>query len=203
MAAARSVLVSDVWDYTGQAPFAYSIPKGSFVYLFAFGVTGYEFTEWRYADDSVASTAQGCTIPVGVVDVTVYPVYTALTAGGPDSVMVLNGSSTETEVGLWVSKEYRAQAPWSPSVGVVVRADHTGLCRLIVHNGRSSHILGSDVLAISDDNIFVTISDDKMRRIPTPAGGMSRFHRVAVWVTGGEVCSIAVATGAQTLKGAH
>lgn len=200
---AVSALVSGVWDYTGQPPFAYAIPKGSTVSLFAFAVAGYRFLEWRYADDTVVSASQGCSIQVGLVDVEVYPVYEVLSVSDPNTIMVLNGSAEETETGLWVSKEYRAQNQWSPVVGAVIRANHEGLCRLIVHSGRVAHITRAEIVDASRNIAAITISDDKMRRIPLPQNGISRFHRFAIMMTGGEVCSIAVSTGAQTLKGAH
>lgn len=197
-----SALITGYWDYTGAPPFSQLVPKGFSVALFAFNVTGYRFKEWRYTeDDSVAASSQACQIDVGLADVSVYPVYEE-SDGAYADVMVLSGGA-DTEEGLWVSKEFRAQFPWSPVTAVVVRGVHAGLCRLIVRNGRAQRTVREDIVSDDIDNVAITISDDGMRRIPTPQGGMSRFHRVAILATDGEVSSVAVATGAQTLKGGH
>lgn len=194
-----SALVSGYWDHTGAPPFAQPVPKGFSVALFAFGATGYRFKEWRYvSDDSVAASSQACQIDIGLAAVSVYPVYEA-SDGTYADVMVLSGG-VDTEAGLWVSKEFVARAPWSALTAIVVRGVHAELCRLIIRNGRSQRTLRADVLDDSADNVAIAISDDGMRRVPIPRGGMSRFHRVAILATGGEVSSVAVATGAQTLK---
>ena len=198
-----SALASNVWDYTGKPPFTVTALKGSDVSVFAFAVPGYAFVEWRLADGSVAGRSQALTLNVGIAGVSLRPVYVLASGGSWDMVMVLNGSARETEEGLWVSKEFRAQWPWSPLTAVVVRSDHSGSCRLTVRNGRAERTVRSDVVSNAPENVSINIADNGMRRVPLPKDGMSRFHRVALAVTGGEVSSVSVATGAGTLKGGH
>ena len=110
MPAAVKVYVAsaaDGIDKTVFAPSAVKVSKNSAVGLSVTVPPGFVFIEWLID----AAVVKGISASVIVrADVTAVPVFAVATTA--DSVpMVLGGSETEYDEGIWVSKQFRAQWP--------------------------------------------------------------------------------------------
>lgn len=118
------------------------------------------------------------------------------------SVMVMNADPNKTDEGMWVSKLFRAQYPWKPlTAHVVARPSQTPVTLAVMKDG------GPAPTAIDPDNpgtVAVTVVGETMRRLPPGQIQKSRFVRYMLAVSGeASVSSVAIGSGAETMKGGH
>ena len=120
----------------------------------------------------------------------------------PDSLMVLDGDSDRVDTGVWASKLFRAQQPWKPLTAVVVAHPENNPVTLAVFKD------GKDApeTIVDDDpaTVAITVTNDKMRRLPPGRIQKTRFVRYMVVVANDtEISSVAIGSGARTMKGGH
>jgi len=162
---------------------------------------GYAVVGWYI--DGVLSDNVGVSISLIVPDLglTIKPLL-ALQDLAPMSVMVLNADPVLTDDGMWVSKLFRAQQPWKPlTAHVVAKPTGSAVTLAVMKDG------GPAPTGLDDTNpgtVIITVDGDKMRRLPPGQIQKSRFVRYMVAVNGDvTVSSVAVGSGAETMKGGH
>ena len=198
----RVSLLTSTHDSIGTPELSAAAVKGSPVSLYAYPVRGAVFSGWRDGEGAWVARTAAAQVRAGQRDTSFTPVYAVAGSGASDAVMVLGGDRQRTAEGLWVSREFRAQWPWGPSAAVVVREDYGGMCQLLVVGGQRAKT-DRGILDEVDGTAEISVDGPGMRRLPPAPVQRDRFHRVALLVTGGAVSSVAVASGAETLKGGH
>ena len=107
----------------------------------------------------------------------------------PLNVMVLNADPNLTDDGLWESKMFRAQYPGKPLTANVV-----------VRPWDAPEELDTE----SPGTVAIMVTGDGMRRLPPGQIQKTRFVRYLVSVSGAaSVASVAIGSGAETMKGGH
>lgn len=202
MPAAVKVYVAsavDGIDMTVYAPSSLSVSKNSALGLSVIVPPGFFFVEWQIGTTIIKGISASLIVNE---DITIVPVFSITTTVGAVP-MVFGGSDTEYDEGIWISKQFRAQWPWKPLVATVVKEQYVGSALLNV--GLGTDIELPDGMFDTAPNITsLSIVDGAMRRIPPTAIQKSRFVRYALKIQGNDtVMSVAVSTGAQTLKGGH
>ena len=202
MPAAVKVYVAaaaDSIDKTVFAPSIVQVSKGGAVGLSAVTPPGFVFIHWIVAEKVVRGISVSI---IATADVTATPVFAVATSAAIVP-MILNGSGTEYDEGVWVSKQFRAQWPWRPLVATVVKENYRSGTQLAIGLGLDID-LPTGMFEDSPTTSRISITDGAMRRLPPAAVQKSRFVRYGVKTTGADsVLSVAVSTGAGTLKGGH
>lgn len=192
--------VIDSIDRTVAIPTVISVSQNNLIGLSIMVPNGYRFVEWLV--DGVPMKGVGISVVAYAAGVSVTPVLTVMTTGSTVP-MVMGGSLTEWNQGIWISKLFRAQWPWKPLTAVVVKNDYTHPTRLSVGLGNFLTI-PNDMREESPETTQITVVSDKMRRLPPTGVQKSRFVRYAVELSGGaSISSVAISSGASTLKGGH
>ena len=120
----------------------------------------------------------------------------------PLNVMVLNADPNLTDEGMWVSKLFRAQYPWKPlTANVVVRPSDAPVTLGVLKDGGDAP---EELDTESPGTVAITVTGDGMRRLPPGQIQKTRFVRYMVSVSGvASVASVAIGSGAETMKGGH
>ena len=161
---------------------------------------GYVVTGWSI--DGVLSP-HGASLSVVVPDtgLTLKP-QVEIRQVAPLNVMVLNADPNLTDEGLWVSKLFRAQYPWKPlTANVVVRPSDAPVTLGVLKDGGDAP---EELDTESPGTVAITVTGDGMRRLPPGQIQKTRFVRYLVAVSGVvSVASVAIGSGAETMKGGH
>lgn len=119
------------------------------------------------------------------------------------TVMVLNADPNRTDEGIWVSKLFRAQFPWKPlTAALVARPEMTPVTLAVMKDGGGS---APETLDLANPGTTaITVTGNDMRRLPPGVIQKSRFVRYMLIVSGGvSVASVAIGSGAETMKRGH
>ena len=187
-------------DASYTLPKELTVPSRQVLYIRATAPATHRVTGWIV--NGVPSQG-GVSLAVVVPDtgLTLQP-QIALRTIAATSVMVLNGSPTDTDEGFWVSKLFRSQFPWRPLTAVVVTEPNDAAVTLgiIKSSGASPESLNADDPAV----VSILTSGGDMRRLPPGRIQKSRFVRYAILLSDPvKVLSVAVGSGAQTMKEGH
>lgn len=177
-----------------------SVKMHSVLHVWAVPISAYEVTGW-YINDVLIVAGASFSLTVSASAITLRPLLT-IRAGAPITVMVLNGSTSTFDEGVWVSKLFRAQQPWRPLTAHVEATPATSSVILGVLKG------ARDAPEVLDDGDPGTVSINAVagaaRRLPPGQIQKSRFVRYMVMVSGViSVSSVAVCSGMDTLKKGH
>lgn len=147
--------------------------------------------------------ASGAALSVVVPDtgLTLKPLV-AIRESWKSSVKRLNASTTATDVGFWVSKLFRSQTPWRPLTAHVIVRPNIPVELGIIKDGKDAptSLVDSDPAA----TVFIRVTSDAMRRLPPGQIQKSRFMRYMLSISAaGEISSVAIGSGATTMKGGH
>lgn len=120
-----------------------------------------------------------------------------------ETIMVLDNDTDKRDEGIWVSKLFRSQQPWKPlTAHIVSRPDNNDAITLSVIKSIDD---APEAINTNDPaTLSVVIRDDKMRRLPPGVIQKTRFVRYAVEINNSkEIASVAIGSGATTMKGGH
>jgi len=119
------------------------------------------------------------------------------------TVMVMNADPNRTDEGMWVSKLFRAQFPWKPlTANVVARPGHSPVTLAVMKDGDGA--APTDIHPENSGTVTISVTGDGMRRLPPGQIQKTRFVRYMVVVSGEEsISSVAIGSGAETMKGGH
>ena len=170
---------------------------------------GYVITGWLVAEPPIDEEAEpiyrmslsGASISVAVPDtgLLLKPVVSPRVTGAA-SVMVLNAAQYKTDHGIWVSKLFRSPQPWRPLTAHVISRP-VGASPILLSVMKDGRDAPEKVEQDNLSTVSITIEDDKMRRLPPGQIQKTRFVRYMVSFEGdAEVSSIAIGSGAQTMK---
>lgn len=162
---------------------------------------GYIVTGW-FVDGVLTASGASLSVIVPDVGMTLKP-QLAVREFAASTVMVLNADPDRTDEGIWVSKLYRAQFPWKPlTANVVARPVQSPVTLAVMKDGD-----GEAPTRIDTENpgtVVITTTGDGMRRLPPGQIQKTRFVRYMVVLTGEvSVSSVAIGSGAETMKGGH
>ena len=190
---------ADNIDKSVYAPSVVQVSKNAAVGLSVTTPAGFVFIHWLIGTAIVKGISASV---IAGADVTVTPVFAVATTSG-SVPMVLGGSDTEYDEGIWISKQFRAQFPWKPLVATVVKERYTDNAQLAVALGTDTD-LPNGMFEEAPATTQITVVDGAMRRLPPADMQKSRFVRYGLKLLGGDtVFSVAISTGARTLKGGH
>lgn len=190
---------ADSIDKSVYAPSVVQVSKNAAVGLSVTTPAGFVFIHWLIGTAIVKGISASV---IAGADVTVTPVFAVATTSG-SVPMVLGGSDTEYDEGIWISKQFRAQFPWKPLVATVVKERYTDSAQLAVALGTDTD-LPNGMFEEAPATTQITVVDGAMRRLPPADMQKSRFVRYGLKLLGGDtVFSVAISTGARTLKGGH
>ena len=187
-------------DASYTLPKTLSVPSRQVLYIRATAPANYRVTGW-IVNGVPSQGGVSLTVVVPDTGLTLQP-QIALRTIAATSVMVLNGSPTDMDEGFWVSKLFRSQYPWRPLTAVVVTDPNDAAVTLGVIKGSGAAPESLD----ADDPTVVSIltSGGNMRRLPPGRIQKSRFVRYAILLSDAvKVLSVAVGSGAQTMKEGH
>ena len=161
---------------------------------------GYIVTGW-YIDDVLSPHGASLSIVVPDTGLTLKP-QVEIRQVAPLNVMVLNANPNLTDDGMWVSKLFRAQYPWKPlTANVVVRPSDAPVTLGVLKDGGDAP---EELDTESPGTVAITVTGDGMRRLPPGQIQKTRFVRYMVLVSGvASVASVAIGSGAETMKGGH
>lgn len=161
---------------------------------------GYIVTGW-YIDDVLSPHGASLSVVVPDTGLTLKP-RVEIRQVAPLNVMVLNASPNLTDEGMWVSKLFRAQYPWKPlTANVVVRPLDAPVTLGVLKDGEDAP---EELDTESPGTVAITVAGDGMRRLPPGQIHKTRFVRYLVLVSGvASVASVAIGSGAETMKGGH
>ena len=163
-------------------------------------LTGYIVTGW-YIDGVLSPHGASLSVVVPDTGLTLKP-QVEIRQVAPSNVMVLNADPNLTDDGLWVSKLFRAQYPWKPLTANVVvwPSDAPVTLGVLKDGGDAPEELDTE----SPGTVAITVTGDGMRRLPPGQIQKTRFVRYMVLVSGvASVASVAIGSGAETMKGGH
>ena len=161
---------------------------------------GYIVTGW-YIDGVLSPHGASLSVVVPDIGLTLKP-QVEIRQVAPLNVMVLNADPNLTDDGLWVSKLFRAQYPWKPLTANVVvwPSDAPVTLGVLKDGGDAPEELDTE----SPGTVAITVTGDGMRRLPPGQIQKTRFVRYMVLVSGAaSVASVAIGSGAETMKGGH
>lgn len=161
---------------------------------------GYIVTGW-YIDNVLSASGASLSIIVPDTGLTLKPQLAIRTLAALN-VMVLNADPNRTDEGIWVSKLFRAQYPWRPlTAHVIAKPAQSPVTLGVLKDG------GDAPEALDTENpgtVAITLTGDTMRRLPPGQIQSTRFVRYMVIVNGDvTVSSVAIGSGADTMKGGH
>ena len=161
---------------------------------------GYIVTGW-YIDGVLSPHGASLSVVVPDIGLTLKP-QVEIRQVAPLNVMVLNADPNLTDDGLWVSKLFRAQYPWKPlTANVVVRPSDAPVTLGVLKDGGDAP---EELDTESPGTVAITVTGDGMRRLPPGQIQKTRFVRYMVLVSGvASVASVAIGSGAETMKGGH
>ena len=161
---------------------------------------GYIVTGW-YIDGVLSPHGASLSVVVPDTGLTLKP-QVEIRQVAPLNVMVLNADPNLTDDGMWVSKLFRAQYPWKPlTANVVVRPSDAPVTLGVLKDGGDAP---EELDTESPGTVAITVTGDGMRRLPPGQIQKTRFVRYMVSVSGvASVASVAIGSGAETMKGGH
>ena len=161
---------------------------------------GYIVTGW-YIDGVLSPHGASLSVVVPDIGLTLKP-QVEIRQVAPLNVMVLNADPHLTDDGMWVSKLFRAQYPWKPlTANVVVRPSDAPVTLGVLKDGGDAP---EELDTESPGTVAITVTGDGMRRLPPGQIQKTRFVRYMVLVSGvASVASVAIGSGAETMKGGH
>ncbi|HOD52656.1 MAG TPA: hypothetical protein PKJ78_21690, partial [Candidatus Hydrogenedentes bacterium] len=161
---------------------------------------GYIVTGW-YINGVLSPHGASLSVVVPDTGLTLKP-QVEIRQVAPLNVMVLNADPNLTDEGMWVSKLFRAQYPWKPlTANVVVRPSDAPVTLGVLKDGGDAP---EELDTESPGTVAVTVTGDGMRRLPPGQIQKTRFVRYMVLVSGvASVASVAIGSGAETMKGGH
>jgi hypothetical protein len=161
---------------------------------------GYIVTGW-YIDGVLSPHGASLSVVVPDIGLTLKP-QVEIRQVAPLNVMVLNADPNLTDDGLWVSKLFRAQYPWKPlTANVVVRPSDAPVTLGVLKDGGDAP---EELDTESPGTVAIMVTGDGMRRLPPGQIQKTRFVRYLVSVSGAaSVASVAIGSGAETMKGGH
>lgn len=189
-----------VYDGTFVLPASMQARARSVLHVRATPPTGYVVTGW-YVDGELRNSGVSLSTIVLDTGLTLKPVV-ELRSVLPTTVMVLDGDPNNTDEGRWVSKVFRAQAPWKPlTAHVIAHPDGNPITLGVLKTAETA----PEELDVDDPGtVIITTAGDNMRRLPPGQIQKTRFVRYMVVANGEvEVVSVAIGSGALTMKRGH
>jgi hypothetical protein len=189
-----------VYDGNFILPSTIQVRSRSVLHARATPPYGYVVTGW-YIDGVLSPHGASLSVVVPDIGLTLKP-QVEIRQVAPLNVMVLNADPNLTDEGLWVSKLFRAQYPWKPlTANVVVRPSDAPVTLGVLKDGGDAP---EELDTESPGTVAVTVTGDGMRRLPPGQIQKTRFVRYMVLVSGvASVASVAIGSGAETMKGGH
>ncbi len=189
-----------LYDSTFTLPRTLQVVSRSVIHIRVVPPFGYVATGW-YVNGVLTEGGGSLSVVVPDTGLTLKP-QVAVRGVVAKTLMIVGGDRVRYNTGIWVSKLFRGQHPWKPlTAHVIVRPDYLPITLGVVKDDRAApESIETDDPAM----VAITVAGNGMRRLPPGAIQTTRFVRYLVECNQDvEISSIAVGSGAYTMKGGH